>query len=125
MMIPDIECQMQQLFDGGKPTDVVLYGIESHVCVEQTAIDLLERNINVFLVADCVASRVNQDRDMAIERLRAAGCVITTSESVIYDLLRDKEHPKFNELRKLLVAKSADMQLTRGSAMAYAATAKL
>lgn len=79
----------------------------------------------MFLVADCVASRVNQDRDMAIERLRAAGCVITTSESVIYDLLRDKEHPKFNELRKLLVAKSADMQLARGSSAVDAATAKL
>uniref|UniRef100_A0A1I8P2X6 Isochorismatase domain-containing protein 1 n=1 Tax=Stomoxys calcitrans TaxID=35570 RepID=A0A1I8P2X6_STOCA len=118
MMVPEIEKQMQSLFDGGKPTDVVLYGIESHVCVEQTAIDLLERNINVFLVADCVASRVNQDRDLAIERLRSAGCVITTSESVIYNLLRDKNHPKFNDLRKLLLAKSADMQLTKSSSAA-------
>ncbi|KAM7344043.1 isochorismatase domain-containing protein 1-like isoform 2-T2 [Cochliomyia hominivorax] len=85
----------------------------SHVCVEQTAIDLLAKNINVFVVADCVASRVHQDRDMALERLRSAGCVITTTESIIYDLLHDKDHPKFKDLRKILIAKSLDMEINK------------
>ncbi|KAM7344042.1 isochorismatase domain-containing protein 1-like isoform 1-T1 [Cochliomyia hominivorax] len=113
MLVPEIECKMKTLFEDGKPSDVVLYGIESHVCVEQTAIDLLAKNINVFVVADCVASRVHQDRDMALERLRSAGCVITTTESIIYDLLHDKDHPKFKDLRKILIAKSLDMEINK------------
>lgn len=67
-------------------------------------------------MADCVASRVHQDRDIALERLRSAGCIITTTESVIYDLLRDKNHPKFKDFRKLLVAKSLDMEINKPGA---------
>ncbi|XP_065368056.1 isochorismatase domain-containing protein 1-like [Calliphora vicina] len=111
MMVPEIECYMKNLFDGGKPSDVILYGMESHICIEQTAIDLLAQNINVFVVADCVASRVHQDRNMALKRLQSTGCFITTTESVIYQLLRDKNHPRFNDLKKLLVAKSLDMEI--------------
>lgn len=83
--------------------------------MEQTAVDLLEKNINVFLVADCLCSRLNQDRDLAIERLRAAGCIVTTSESVIFDLMRDKNHPKFDTVRKLVNPISADMQLSKSN----------
>lgn len=79
--------------------------------MEQTAIDLLEKNITVFLAADCLCSRLNQDRDLAIERLRSAGCIITTSESIIFDLMRDKNHPKFDIVRKFVNVPSADMEL--------------
>uniref|UniRef100_A0A1B0GGC6 Isochorismatase domain-containing protein 1 n=1 Tax=Glossina morsitans morsitans TaxID=37546 RepID=A0A1B0GGC6_GLOMM len=112
MLIPEFENKLKELFCD-KPDDVVLYGLETHVCIEQTAIDLLERNINVFLVADCLCSRLNQDRDLALERLRSAGCVITSSESVIFDLMRDKNHPKFNVVRKFVNRPSADMQLSK------------
>lgn len=89
----------------------IFFDSKSHICVEQTAIDLLEKNISVFLVADCLCSRLNQDRDLAIERLRSAGCVVTTSESVIFDLMREKDHPKFNIIRKFVNDPSADMHL--------------
>ena len=91
---------------------IFIFVFKSHVCIEQTAVDLLDKNINVFLVADCLCSRLNQDRDLAIERLRAAGCIVTTSESIIFDLMRDKNHPKFDTVRKLLNPTSADMQLS-------------
>ncbi|XP_075161307.1 isochorismatase domain-containing protein 1 [Haematobia irritans] len=113
MIVPELEAKIKEIF-GDKPDDVILYGLESHVCVEQTAIDLLERNINVSLVADCLISRLNQDRDLALDRMRSAGCIVTTSESVIFDLMRDKNHPKFDIVRKFVNAPSADMQLTRG-----------
>lgn len=64
-------------------------------------------------MADCLCSRLNQDRDLALERLRSAGCVITSSESVIFDLMRDKNHPKFNVVRKFVNRPSADMQLSK------------
>lgn len=80
--------------------------------MEQTAIDLREQEINVYVVADCCCSRLNQDRDLALDRLRQAGCVITTSESIIFDLVRDKNNPKFNDVRKLVNPTSQDMQLS-------------
>lgn len=53
---------------------------------------------------------------MALERLRQAGCIITTSESVIFDLVRDKNNPKFNDVRKLVNPTSQDMELARNPA---------
>ncbi|XP_023303390.2 isochorismatase domain-containing protein 1 [Lucilia cuprina] len=111
MMVPELEAKIKEIF-GDKPDDVVLYGLESHICVEQTVMDLLERNIRVSLVADCVCSRLKQDRDLALERFRAAGCNVTTSESVIFDLMRDKNHPKFDIVRKFVNNPSADMELS-------------
>ncbi|XP_034109923.1 isochorismatase domain-containing protein 1 [Drosophila albomicans] len=115
MMTPQVKSVIKDIF-GEKPEDVVLYGLESHICVEQTAIDLREQDINVYIVADCCCSRLNQDRDLALERLRQAGCVITTSESVIFDLVRDKNNPKFDAIRRLVNTTSVDMELTRNPA---------
>ncbi|XP_060655881.1 isochorismatase domain-containing protein 1 [Drosophila nasuta] len=115
MMTPQVKSVIKDIF-GEKPQDVVLYGLESHICVEQTAIDLREQDINVYIVADCCCSRLNQDRDLALERLRQAGCVITTSESVIFDLVRDKNNPKFDAIRRLVNTTSVDMELTRNPA---------
>lgn len=64
------------------------------------------------MVADCCISRVNQDRDLAFERLRGAGCVLSSVESIIYELLQDKDHPKIKELSKVLQARSCDMEMS-------------
>ncbi|XP_054739496.1 isochorismatase domain-containing protein 1 [Anastrepha obliqua] len=112
MLVPEMENKIKAIY-GERPCDVVLYGLESHVCVEQTAIDFLNNGINVYIVADCCTSRLNQDRDLALDRLRSAGCVITTSESIIFNLLRDKNNPKFNAIRKLVNPPSIDMQLAK------------
>ncbi|XP_033153053.1 isochorismatase domain-containing protein 1 [Drosophila mauritiana] len=124
MFTPEVKAVIQDIFND-KPEDVVLYGLESHICVEQTAIDLLEQNINVYIVADCCSSRLNQDRDLALDRLRQAGCVITTSESVIFDLVRDKNNPKFDVVRKLVNQPSVDMELTRNGSAIPVGSAKL
>ena len=114
MMVPELETKIKEIF-GGKPRDVVLFGLESHVCVEQTAMDLIDSNINVLLAADCCCSRLTQDRDLALDRLRQMGCIITTSESIIFNIMQDKNHPAFNTVRKLIAAPSADMQLSKSS----------
>ena len=81
--------------------NIILCGIETHVCIQQTTLDLLDRNYNVFLLADGTSSQNVHDRSVGIERLRDAGAIITTTESVLFDLLKDSTHPKFKEMLKL------------------------
>eukprot|EP00123_Amoebidium_parasiticum_P019617 comp27894_c0_seq1/m.47183 comp27894_c0_seq1/g.47183 ORF comp27894_c0_seq1/g.47183 comp27894_c0_seq1/m.47183 type:complete len:193 (-) comp27894_c0_seq1:626-1204(-) len=81
---------------------VVLFGLETHVCVQQTALDLLSRGYQVHLLADGVSSRTKQDRECAIERLRQAGSIVTTSESVMFELMGDSKHPAFRDIQKLI-----------------------
>jgi nicotinamidase-related amidase len=66
---------------------VVIVGMEAHICVMQTALHLIEDGFRVQVVADGVCSAREFDRDVALERLRAAGAELTTSESVIYEAL--------------------------------------
>jgi nicotinamidase-related amidase len=68
-------------------SSVLVVGIEAHVCVQQTVLDLLALGYSPFVCADAIGSRRDFDRDTAIERMRQAGAVITTTESAIFELL--------------------------------------
>ena len=85
-----------------KATDVILCGIEAHVCVYQTAMDLLDRDLNVHLIADAVSSRTAGNRQIAIRRLTAEGASLSCTEMVLFELLKTAEHPKFRELVQLI-----------------------
>ena len=76
---------------------------------------VLTHNINVLVPVDCTTSRVGQDRDIGIVRLRDIGCVITTGETIIYELLKDSNDPKFKPLRKILLARSRDMLINQSA----------
>ncbi|KAJ2938161.1 hypothetical protein O0L34_g18502 [Tuta absoluta] len=80
---------------------VVLFGIETHVCIEQTVIDLINQDITVHVLADGVSSRSLMDRKLALKRMQNLGCHVTTSESVLFKLLKDKDNPAFKEVSKL------------------------
>ncbi|XP_048002024.1 isochorismatase domain-containing protein 1-like isoform X2 [Leguminivora glycinivorella] len=80
---------------------VVLFGIEAHVCIEQTVIDLLNENIAVHVLADGVSSRSLMDRGLALQRMQSIGTFITTSENVLFKLMKDKNHPAFKHISKL------------------------
>ncbi|XP_057297600.1 isochorismatase domain-containing protein 2-like [Hydractinia symbiolongicarpus] len=82
---------------------VVLFGLEAHVCVQQTALDFLEMGYDVHIVADSTSSRSMTDRMIAFERIRQSGGFITTSESLLFLLLQDAKHPNFRELQKLIM----------------------
>ena len=73
----------------------ILFGIETHVCVQQTTLDLLEEGIDVHIVVDGVSSQREADRKHALERLRQAGAFLTTSESVAFMLLQNAKNPHF------------------------------
>ena len=81
---------------------VILYGCEAHICIKQTAMDLLARDINVFLVVDACTSMQVQDRNVGIAAMRDAGVHLTTFQSVVFDMIKGVEHPKFKSFLPLL-----------------------
>lgn len=82
--------------------NVVLAGIEAHVCVLQTAIDLLDAGLRPVLVEDCISSRRPRDRDVAVERMRHEGAVVTTAESLLFELCRAAGTDRFKSLTRLV-----------------------
>lgn len=81
---------------------VLLVGIEAHVCVQQTAFDLLAAGLEPVLLADAVGSRRAGDRDVAIERMRAVGVTVTTVESAIFEMLDRCDTALFKRLLPII-----------------------
>lgn len=82
--------------------NVVLVGMETHVCVAQTALDLLHAGLHVFLAVDALASRNRIDHDTALRRLEQSGAVPTTVEAVAFEFVRDAAHARFKEVSALV-----------------------
>jgi nicotinamidase-related amidase len=80
----------------------VLCGIESHVCVFQTAMHLMQKGINVHVIADATSSRTLDNKQIALDRMRAAGAVISSTEMLLFELLQSANHPAFRNLSKLI-----------------------
>jgi nicotinamidase-related amidase len=82
--------------------NVIICGIESHVCVLQTAIDLKEAGYNPIVVFDCISSRSFDNVDLAAERFRYEGILMTSMESILFELTRSAGAPEFREISKLV-----------------------
>ncbi|CAI5447149.1 unnamed protein product [Caenorhabditis angaria] len=93
--------------------NVILVGIEAHVCVLQTTYDLLERGHNVHVVVDAVSSRSHTDRHFAFKQMEQAGAILTTSEATILSLVGGSDHPKFKEVQKLILTSAPDTGLVQ------------
>ena len=81
---------------------IVIAGCEAHVCLLQTALDLLEDEFEVWVVTDACASRTERNRDAAFDRLAGAGAELVTTEMVAFEWLQDAGHPRFKEVLALL-----------------------
>jgi len=92
---------MEQL-RSNKIQQVVVCGIETHVCVLQTCLDLLAKGFQVHLVCDTISSRKKLDHETAIERLRDAGVILTTTESVLFELLERAGTAEFKQISQLV-----------------------
>jgi nicotinamidase-related amidase len=90
-------------FDLGGRDQVVVCGIEAHVCVMQTALDLLERGAEVHVVADAVGSRHAQDREVGLHRLDRAGATLTTVEAALLELCERAGTPEFKAVQKVIL----------------------
>ena len=85
-----------------KARNVIICGIESHVCVMQTAIDLKEAGYVPVVVMDCVSSRSFDTMDLASERFRYEGIMMTSLESILFELTRSASSTEFKEISKLI-----------------------
>jgi nicotinamidase-related amidase len=81
---------------------VLLCGIEAHVCVNQTAEDLLATGREVHVVQDAVSSRTPQNRDLGLHKMERSGAVLTSVETALFELLRQAGTPEFKEIQGLV-----------------------
>ncbi len=97
---------------------VVLFGIEAHVCVQQTALDLLEQGYAVHVLVDGVSSSRAHDRAVALRRMENAGAYLTTAESLIFMMLGSAAHPHFRAISTLIKEHGAKENPFNGLAVA-------
>ena len=82
--------------------NIVLIGAETHICMLQTALDLRAQGLNVYIPAECAASRNPANKTNGLEQMRAAGVTVGNGESLLFALLRDAKHPAFKTISKLV-----------------------
>jgi nicotinamidase-related amidase len=83
-------------------SEVILCGIEAHVCVSQTCLDLLDQGFRVFVVADAVSSRTPENYRFGVDRMRAAGAVIVSTEMALFELLEEAGTAEFKQILALV-----------------------
>lgn len=98
MITPELLANFPNPRNGEKVLDIILVGIETHICVTQTTLDLLERGHRVYVIADGVSSINPEERGVALQRLRDAGAIVTSSESVVFECLQDAKREGFKEV---------------------------
>jgi isochorismate hydrolase len=95
----------EELFNDFKKknlSQIVVCGIESHVCVQQTVLDLIENNFQVSMVADAVSSRKEVDYKISLERIRTHGAEVTTTEAILFELLNVCGTDQFRAISKIV-----------------------
>ena len=104
MVTPEVEALLARQGDEAQTTafDVIVVGIEAHICVAQTTLDLLARGHRVYIPVDGVSSVNPEERGIALGRLRDAGAVVTSSESVLFEILGDAMHEHFRAVSGLV-----------------------
>jgi isochorismate hydrolase len=112
MWTPEVEQAVKDTYGPSAKIDAVIVGIESHICVTQTTLDLLKAGHRVYVLADGVSSCNPQEVPIALARLRAEGAIVTTSESWIYENMSDASLPQFKAIAGLVKDAKQDTQQT-------------
>ncbi|KAK3176924.1 hypothetical protein OEA41_008250 [Lepraria neglecta] len=102
MLVPDLQFAMQSNSPNNEPYQVAIVGIETHICVTQTALDLLSEGHRVYVLVDGVSSCNAGERVVALERLRAEGAIVTSSEGWLYECMGDAGIPEFKTIAGLV-----------------------
>jgi len=98
LQTPEFE---KALVASGKKT-VLILGIETHICVQQTAIELVEKGYNVVVIANCCSSRKKHDKRFSLQRMAQAGVIITTYEAVLFEMVGGAKNGGFKEVSKII-----------------------
>ena len=87
-----------------KITNLIICGIETHICIQQTVLDCLERGFKVSVISDAMSSRNKLDHEIALNRMIQKGANITTTESIIFELCKTADRKEFKEIRKIIMS---------------------
>jgi nicotinamidase-related amidase len=89
-------------FDLDGRDQALICGIETHVCVNQTALDLLERGIEVHVASDAVGSRTDANRELGLHKMERAGATLSSVETALFELLGGSDAPEFKQVQELV-----------------------
>lgn len=97
--------QTENIFEyvkNAKKENIIIFGIEAHICLYQTVLDLLKEKYNVYVIKDCSASRSELNFSASMDLMRQEGAKIATLEIVLFELLKSSKHEKFKECQSLI-----------------------
>jgi len=86
-----------------KITNLIVCGIETHICIQQTALDCLQKGFEVILVSDAMSSRNRVDHEIALQRMIQQGAILSTTESIIFELCRTADRKEFKEIKNIII----------------------
>ena len=86
-----------------KITNLIVCGIETHICIQQTALDCLQKGFEVILVSDAMSSRNMVDHEIALQRMIQQGAILTTTESIIFELCKTADRKEFKEIKNIII----------------------
>lgn len=84
------------------PRQIIVAGIEAHICVNQTVHDLLAQGAQVHLLADCISSRFADNKEIALRKMQQSGALFSSVEMALFELMRDARHEQFKAIQKLI-----------------------
>ena len=87
-----------------KITNLIVCGIETHICIQQTVLDCLQKGFAVILVSDAMSSRNRIDHEIALQRMIQTGAILTTTESIIFELCKTADRKEFKEIRNIIMS---------------------
>ena len=86
-----------------KITNLIVCGIETHICIQQTVLDCLKKGFEVILISDAMGSRNRVDHEIALQRMTQSGATLTTTESIIFELCKTADRKEFKEIRNIII----------------------
>ena len=86
-----------------KVTSLIVCGVETHICIQQTVLDFLHKEFEVILISDAMGSRNKLDHEIALQRMNQSGAILTTTESIIFELCKTADRKEFKEIRNIIL----------------------
>ena len=87
-----------------KISNLIVCGIETHICIQQTVLDFLQKGFEVILLSDAMGSRNRVDHEIGLQRMTQSGAILTTTESIIFELCKTADRKEFKEIRNIILS---------------------
>ena len=87
-----------------KISNLIVCGIETHICIQQSALDCLQKGFEVILISDAMGSRNRLDHEISLQRMTQSGAILSTTESIIFELCKTADRKEFKEIRNIIMS---------------------